>query len=321
MKCLVLGGGGFIGNQLAKRLKKQGHEVHIVDNKQWTLNDDIDFPNMLLADLTKQSTYYKLDNDYDEIYQLAADMGGCEYIFVKDNDLSIMCNSLQINLNVINWMCKHKKLNRVFFSSSACVYNEQKQMAKHNIDTREQSAYPAQPDSNYGWEKLTSERLYLAAARNAGLTTRIGRYHNVYGPGCDFEGVRAKSVGALARKVIQADEEVEIFGNGDQIRSFLHIDDCVDATIRVMRSECEDPLNIGSEQMVTINQLVDYFIDCKKKRLRKVHIPGPTGVNARTSHNDLIRFHIGWYPQVKLEDGLKETYSWIKIQLSLQEEG
>ena len=188
-------------------------------------------------------------------------------------------------------------------------------MAKHAIDTREASAYPANPDSDYGWEKLTSERLYLAAKRNYGLEVRIGRYHNVYGPECDYIGDRAKSVAALARKVIQAEDEIEIFGKGDQVRSFLYIDDCIDATINVMRSDYSEPLNIGSEQLVSINQLVDWFIELKGKKLRKKYIPGPIGVMARNSHNDLIRFHCAWYPQKKLADGLKETYQWIEDQL------
>ena len=235
MKCLVLGGGGFIGHHLANRLKKEGHEVHIVDQQWWITKED--FPNFLIGDLTKASTFLKLDTDFDEVYQLAADMGGAMYVFTQENDANIMLNSLQININVINWMKKHKKVKRVFFSSSACVYNENNQMSKHSIDTRESSAYPANPDSDYGWEKLTSERLYLAAARNYGLDVRIGRYHNVYGPECDYLGNRPKSVAALSVKVIQAEEEIEIFGTGDQVRSFLYIDDCIDATLNVMRSD------------------------------------------------------------------------------------
>jgi GDP-D-mannose 3',5'-epimerase len=313
MKCLVLGGGGFIGHHLANRLKKEGHEVHIVDQQWWITQED--FPNFIVGDLTKPATFLKLDTDYDEIYQLAADMGGAMYVFTKENDANIMLNSLQININVINWMKKHKKLKRVFFSSSACVYNEHNQMAKHAIDTREASAYPANPDSDYGWEKLTSERLYLAAKRNYGLEVRIGRYHNVYGPECDYLGIRPKSVAALSVKVIQAEDEIEIFGKGDQVRSFLYIDDCIDATINVMRSDYSEPLNIGSEQLVSINQLVDWFIELKGKKLRKKYIPGPIGVMARNSHNDLIRFHCAWYPQKKLSDGLKETYQWIEDQL------
>jgi len=314
MKCLVLGGGGFIGHHLANRLKKEGHDVHIVDRNWWITKED--FPNFLIADLTKASTFLKLDTDFDEVYQLAADMGGAEYVFTQENDANIMLNSLQININVINWMKKNKKVKRVFFSSSACVYNQHKQMAKHNIDTREPSAYPAHPDSDYGWEKLISERLYLAAARNYNLEVRIGRYHNVYGPECDYIGDKAKSVAALARKVIQAEEEVEIFGTGDQTRTFLFIDDCIDATTNVMRSDYSEPLNIGSEELVSINQLVAWFIELKGKKLRKKYIPGPIGVLARTSNNDLIRFHCGWYPQKKLSDGLKETYQWIEGQLT-----
>ena len=318
MKCLILGGGGFIGHHLARKLQNEGNDVHIGDIGWW-LDENHDY-KVFIGDLTDVSTFDQFDTDYDEIYQLAADMGGCEYIFVKHNDLKIMLNSLQINMNLLNWISKHRKMNRIFFSSSACVYNENNQLSIQNIDTREASAYPAQPDSDYGWEKLTSEKLYLAAARNTGLITRIGRYHNVYGPESDFEGVRAKSVAALARKVILADNEVEIFGTGDQVRTFLHIDDCVDATIKVMRSGYKEPLNIGSEQLVSINELVDYFITLKNTRIRKKYVPGPTGVHARTSNNDLIKHHLEWEPKVTLAKGLKETYEWIKEQLSSQAE-
>lgn len=321
MKCLILGGGGFIGHHLARRLKKEGNEVHIAD-LGWWLDDNHDY-TVILGDLTKPSTWLKLDNNYDEVYNLAADMGGAEYIFTKNNDAKIMLNSLQITMHCINWMVKNKKVKRVFFSSSACVYNQNNQMSRHHIDTREQSAYPACPDSDYGWEKLTSERLYLAAARNLGLEVRIGRYHNVYGPESDFKGIRAKSVAALARKVIEATTEVEIFGTGNQVRSFLYIDDCIDATIRVMRCDYDQPLNIGSNEAITINQLVDKFIEFKgmKNKMKKVYVDGPTGVNARNSHNDLIQFHTGWYPATNVVHGLEATYKWIEQQLLFQDVG
>lgn len=315
MNILVLGAGGFIGNHLVDRLKSQGHTVWGVDLKYPDFTKTkADY--FLLGDLTEYSTYVRVsDQQFDEVYQLAADMGGALYIFSGDYDNVIMQNNVQINLNLLKFLRQTSQQARVFYSSSACMYPLHNQLDPANPNCAEDSAYPANPDSEYGWEKLFSERLFLTEAKNTGLTARIARYHNVYGPNGTWDGDRAKSPAAICRKVIQATDTIEIIGSGKQTRSFLYINDCVDATIQLMRSDIDFPLNIGSEEMVTINQLVDVACSIENKKLTKIHVPGPQGVAGRNSDNKLINEHLNWNPKFTLAQGINETYLWIKSQV------
>jgi nucleoside-diphosphate-sugar epimerase len=260
-----------------------------------------------------------VDRRFDEVYQLAADMGGAGFIFTGENDADIMHNSAMVNLNMVE-ACKNRNIRRVFYSSSACMYPAHNQTDPDAPVTREDSAYPADPDSEYGWEKLFSERLYLAANRNYGMECRVARYHNIFGPEGTWAGGREKAPAALCRKIAEAPDggEIEIWGDGLQTRSFLYVDECIEGSLRLMRSDFTGPVNIGSEEMVTINQLAEMIMSVAGKRLRIRHIPGPLGVRGRNSHNRLIKEKLGWEPSQPLRDGIAATYPWIERQVQLR---
>lgn len=316
VRTLVLGGGGFIGSHLVKRLKREGHWVRAVDLKfpEFAPTEADDF---LLGDLRDPLICREaVDQRFDEVYQLAADMGGAGYIFTGDHDAEVMHNSATINLNVVE-QCRRRNVRRVFYSSSACMYPEHNQLDPDNPKTAEDSAYPANPDSEYGWEKLFSERLYLAYARNHGMAARIARFHNIFGPEGTWRGGREKAPAAVCRKVAEAREggDIEIWGDGRQTRSFLYIDECLEGVLRLMRSDFAGPVNIGSEEMVTINQLAEMAIGLSGKSLRIRNVQGPTGVRGRNSDNRLIGEKLGWQPTRPLREGLSVTFDWIRNQL------
>jgi GDP-D-mannose 3',5'-epimerase len=323
-KALVLGGGGFIGSHLSKRLKEEGYWVRSVDIKEKPDFFDAteicnEYMSIDLRDAKKASLAFLAPDQssleeysFDEVYQLAADMGGAGYIFTGDNDYDVMSNSAAININVCNLAIKFN-VKRIFYSSSACIYPKHNQIDPNNPNCEESSAYPAHPDSEYGWEKLFSERLYFSAMRNKGLDVRVARYHNVYGPYSSWNNGKEKAPAAICRKVIENDTEIEIWGNGSQTRSFLYIEDALDATIKLLRQDkFKEVVNIGSEEMVSINQLVDYTCEIANKKLIKNHIKGPIGVMGRNSDNKLIESTIGWKPKYTLKEGLAETYRWIQ---------
>jgi nucleoside-diphosphate-sugar epimerase len=317
---LVLGAGGFIGNHLVTRLKKEGYWVRGVDLKYPEYQDKSDADDFIIGDLKdmdviKKSFYfYNRSNSFDEVYQLAADMGGAGYIFSGENDANVMHNSAMINLNVAQQAVK-TKVGKIFYSSSACMYPEHNQMDPNNPNCEESSAYPANPDSEYGWEKLFSERLYLAYNRNYGLNVRIARFHNIFGPKGTWDGGKEKAPAAMCRKVINATSEIEIWGDGNQTRSFLYIDECLEGVRRLMESDCLEPVNIGSDEMVTINELVDIACSIENKQLVRYHIDGPLGVRGRNSDNKFIKEQIGWAPDYPLSKGIEKTYNWIKTQI------
>jgi GDP-D-mannose 3',5'-epimerase len=257
-----------------------------------------------------------LDTRFDEVYQLAADMGGAGYIFTGENDAEVMHNSSQINLNVLE-ACRRRNTWRVFYSSSACIYPEHRQTDPNNPGLKETDAYPAAPDSEYGWEKLFSERLYLAYARNHGFDVHIARYHNVFGPEGAWNDGKEKAPAAICRKVAVADDggELEIWGDGEQTRSFLYIDECIEGTVRLLRSDCHGPVNIGSDELISINGLAAMAADIAGKRVRPRHIPGPLGVRGRNSNNAMIQEKLGWRPSQPLRGGLAKTYEWINLQV------
>ena len=315
-QALVMGAGGFIGSHLVARLKGQGYWVRGADLKHpefsRTVADDF-----LIGDLRHAATCRRIvDRPFDEVYQLAADMGGAGFVFTGDNDADIMHNSALINLQVLE-ACRAKKIKRMFYSSSACMYPRYNQTDAKRPVCSEDSAYPADPDSEYGWEKLFSERLYLAFARNHGMQVRIGRYHNIFGPEGVWCGGREKAPAALCRKVACAPDggAIEIWGDGRQTRSFLYIDECLEGTLRLMRSAFCGPVNIGSEEMVSINQLARMIIAFSGKRLKIRHVRGPQGVRGRNSDNRLIKRKLGWKPSLPLSDGLIRTYEWINGQV------
>jgi nucleoside-diphosphate-sugar epimerase len=314
---LVCGAGGFIGSHMVNRLKVEGFWVRGIDLKHpefWeTIADDF-----IIGDLREKYVCRKvIDRKFDEVYQFAADMGGAGYVFTGENDADIMHNSIAININVLD-ACLNRNIERIFYSSSACVYPEYNQLDPENPNCSEDSSYPAAPDSEYGWEKLFSERLYLAFQRNKGLEVRIGRYHNIFGPFGVFNNGREKAPAAICRKVASAQkgEAIEIWGDGNQTRSFLYIDECIEGTLRLTRSNWSGPVNIGSSEMVTINQLADMAMEIANKKLPKRHIEGPLGVRGRTSDNQLIFQKLGWRPSWPLKKGLQKTYEWIASQLS-----
>lgn len=313
---LVCGAGGFIGHHLVKRLKAEGYWVRGVDLKfpRFSASSADDF---VIGDLRQQGFVNSIvDRHFDEIYQLAADMGGAGYIFTGDHDADVMHNSATINLNVLD-AAYRRNCRRIFYSSSACIYPEYNQLDPDNPKCSEDSAYPAAPDSEYGWEKLFSERLYLAYARNHGMDVRIARYHNIFGPEGSWNDGKEKAPAALCRKIAQAfdGDGIEIWGDGRQTRSFLYIDECVEATLRLTRSGWTGPVNIGSEEMVSIDELVDLIAKIAGKTIEKRHIEGPTGVRGRNSDNRLIRERLGWAPSVALAAGLAKTYGWINSQV------
>jgi nucleoside-diphosphate-sugar epimerase len=313
---LVLGAGGFIGNHLVRELKRDGFWVRGVDLKYSEFSEP-QADDFVIGDL-RDALFCKqmIDRRFDEIYQLAADMGGAGYIFTGENDAMIMHNSASINLNVLD-ACVKRNIQRIFYSSSACMYPAYNQEDPTNPNCAEDSAYPAAPDSEYGWEKLFSERLYLAYQRNYGIETRVARFHNVFGPLGTWTGGKEKAPAAMCRKVAETPNNgtIEIWGDGLQTRSFLYVDECLDGTRRLMRSHFPGPVNIGSDEMVTINQLVSMVMDIAGKTLTVVHKPGPLGVRGRNSDNRLIKQRLGWAPSQSLRKGLEQTYDWIERQV------
>jgi nucleoside-diphosphate-sugar epimerase len=316
-KALVLGGGGFIGSNMVNRLKAEGFWVRAVDLKypEFSETQADDFIQGDLRDPVVCRS--AVDQKFDEVYQFAADMGGAGFVFTGENDADIMHNSALINLNVLE-ACLRRNSKKIFYSGSACMYPEHNQMDPDNPNCEESSAYPANPDSEYGWEKLFSERLYMAFARNYGFESRIARYHNIFGPEGTWQGGREKAPAAICRKVAMAadGDEIEIWGDGKQTRSFLIIDECIEGSLKLMRSDFMGPVNIGSDEMVTINQLVDMVAGVAGKQIIKKHIPGPEGVRGRNSDNNLIKEKLGWAPSNSLKWGLEKTYPWILEQIN-----
>jgi len=316
MRAVVCGAGGFIGSHLVKRLQSEGYWVRGVDLKypEYSPTTANDFIKGDLRDpmICREA----FDQPFDQVYQLAADMGGAGYVFTGLNDADIMHNSALINLNVLE-SCHRRNIKRVFYSSSACMYPEHNQLDPLNPNCAEESAYPANPDSEYGWEKLFSERLYLAFGRNHGMQVRIARFHNIFGPEGTWTGGKEKAPAAMCRKVAEAMEggELEMWGDGQQTRSFLFIDECLEGVRRLMDSDWTGPVNIGSEEMVTINQLAEMAMKIAGKKLSIKHIPGPLGVRGRNSDNRLYREKLGWAPSRPLAEGLGKTYKWIGGQI------
>tara|TARA_R100001460_G_scaffold75423_1_gene116551 strand:+ start:845 stop:1897 length:1053 start_codon:yes stop_codon:yes gene_type:complete len=341
---LVLGAGGFIGSHMVKRLRAEGYWVRGVDLKRPEFSET-ESNEFIVTDLTHYAqvrecmkfkgysgNHYndiadKFVKPFDEIYQFAADMGGAGFVFSGDNDAEIMQNSVSINLNVLRVAEEmgrgSKNYPKIFYSSSACMYPEHNQLDPDNPDCREESAYPANPDSEYGWEKLFSERLYFAYNRNHGIPVRVARYHNIFGPEGTWEGGREKAPAAICRKVAYLPDEggaIEVWGDGLQTRSFLFVDECVEATWRLMQSDFQGPVNIGSEEMVSINQLVDTAAKVAGKEVQKLHkLDAPLGVRGRNSNNDLVREKLGWDYSQTLEEGIRKTYNWIQRQIKKQE--
>jgi nucleoside-diphosphate-sugar epimerase len=350
---LVLGAGGFIGSHMVKRLKKEGYWVRGVDLKYPEFSDteadefiqgdlrDKSFVERVIQYKGEQGNFYesvpyRYIEPFHEIYQFAADMGGAGFIFTGENDADIMQNSASINLNLLDAQQKLNEtfdgsegwsecnrpcldwITKIFYSSSACMYPEYNQLDPDNPDCREESAYPAAPDSEYGWEKLFSERLFLTYSRNYGMPVCVARYHNIFGPEGTWKGGREKAPAAICRKVAYLPEQggdIEVWGDGEQTRSFLFIDECIEATWRLMQSDFKGPVNIGSEEMVTINQLVDTAAKVSGKEVGKNHIDGPLGVRGRNSNNDLIRKELDWDYSQTLEEGIRKTYNWIEQQI------
>ena len=351
---LVLGAGGFIGSHMVKRLRAEGYWVRGVDLKHTEFSKseahefvegdlcDVDFVRRVIQFKGYQGNFlaevpYQHIRPFDEIYQFAADMGGAGFIFTGENDADIMHNSASINLNVLEEVRKlnetfdgevkewteanRPKLDqptKIFYSSSACIYPEYAQEETDNPGLKENDAYPAAPDSEYGWEKLFSERLYFSYNRNHGIPVRVARYHNIFGPEGTWQGGREKAPAAICRKVAYLPEQggaIEVWGDGEQTRSFLYIDECIEATRRLMDSDFMGPVNIGSEEMVTINELVDTAARVAGKEVQKIHIDGPLGVRGRNSNNDLIREKLDWDYSQTLEEGIRKTYTWIDSQI------
>ncbi len=314
---LVLGAGGFIGSHLVKRLKKDGFWVRGADIKYPDFSDT-EADDFVIVDLRKQSEVARvIDRRFEEVYQLAADMGGAGYIFTGENDADVMTNSIQININILEFARK-RNIKNIFYSSSACIYPEHNQLDPDNPICSESTAYPANPDSEYGWEKLFSERLYFAYNRNHSMNCCVGRYHNIYGEEGTYFGGKEKVPAALCRKIAKANNEgsIDVWGDGKQTRSFLHINDCVEATILLMRNQFRGPVNIGSEEMISINNLAKKIINISKKELSINNLPGPEGVRGRNSDNKLIEEKLNWRPILSLDEGLKLTYNWISEQIT-----
>ncbi len=332
---LVLGGGGFIGGHLARRLKSEGFNVRIADIKPsheyWDLSEicheytsgDLRDP-VFVKDIMSHNTP---GSTFDEVYQLAADMGGAGYIFTGENDANVMHNSALINLNVV-YEAARNSVKNIFYSSSACMYPEHNQLDRLNPNCEESSAYPANPDSEYGWEKLFSERLFLAFNRNYGLNVKIARYHNIFGPMGTWSGGKEKAPAAMCRKAVEATDELEVWGDGSQTRSFMYVDECVEATLRLMRQDnFRGPVNIGSEEMVSINELAQIALSISGKNHVKIkNIYGhefeekygfkcPVGVMGRNSDNRLYEEKLGWSSKATLTDGMKKTYPWVEEQV------
>jgi nucleoside-diphosphate-sugar epimerase len=316
-RVLVNGAGGFIASHLVKRLKSEGYWVRGADIKrpEYSATAADEF---VVGDLRDPNVVASVVNGVEDVYQLAADMGGAGYIFTGEHDAAVMHNSVLINLNTLQ-LGTEAGVKRFFYSSSACIYPEHNQMDPLNPVCTESSAYPAGPDSEYGWEKLFSERLYLSYMRNYGVTVRVARFHNIFGPDGTWDGGKEKAPAALCRKVAQAPEgsEIEIWGDGMQTRSFLYVDECVEGVRRLMESDFVGPVNIGSEEMVTINQLAELVMQVAGKKLSIRHIKGPLGVRGRTSDNRLIFEKLGWRPSRPLTEGLEKTYTWVAAQVEM----
>lgn len=318
-KALVLGAGGFIGGHLVKFLQNKGFWVRGVDLKHHKFfEDDVGADDFVVGDLRDRDVVDDvIDEDVDLVCQLAADMGGAGFVFTGDNDASIMHNSSIINLHVCELMVE-KGVENVLYTSSACMYPEEKQMEMHTpFDLKEEDAYPANPDSEYGWEKLFSERVYKAFSRNYDLNVNIARLHNIFGPQGAWRGGREKAPAAICRKVAEAEdgENIEVWGHGEQIRTFLHIDECLEGFERLLTSDFSGPVNIGSDEIIDIDGLVDMVADIAGKDIGKNHVPGPIGVEARSSNNDLIEEKLGWKPQKPLKEGMTELYNWVEKQV------
>jgi GDP-D-mannose 3', 5'-epimerase len=334
---LVFGAGGFIGSHMVRRLKSEGYWVRGVDLKHPDFSKT-EADEFIVADLSNYTNverliefsgtagnYYsniafKFKDTFDEIYQFAADMGGAGYIFTGDNDAKIMENSALINLNLLKAQrelndAKGVNKTKIFYSSSACMYPQEIQDSENNPGLKESDAYPANPDSEYGWEKLFSERLFLAYNKNYKIPVSIARYHNIYGPEGTWRGGKEKAPAAICRKVIMSNGEVEVWGDGHQTRSFLYIDECIEATRRLVKSDFTGPVNIGSEEMVSINELVQIAASVENKSISVVNVNGPTGVRGRNSNNELVRASLGWDYSMSLRDGIEKTYKWIKDQI------
>lgn len=328
---LVLGGGGFIGSHMVKHLKAEGYYVRAVDLKKpdFSPTEAHDFQIFDLRNHAGLNQIMTAPNKttFDEIYQFAADMGGAGYIFTGEHDADVMHNSLQINLNVLDVLQKMNTVGKVnktkiFYSSSACMYPEHNQMDPENPNCAESSAYPANPDSEYGWEKLMSERLYLAYHRNYGIPVAIARFHNIFGPEGTWDGGKEKAPAAMCRKVAQVEDggTIDVWGKGDQTRSFLIIDECIEGVRRLMKSDSLEPTNIGSEEMISINDLVKLVASVANKKININNIDGPTGVRGRNSDNKLIFATLGWKPSKSLRDGIAVTYEWISQQVAKQKQ-
>lgn len=314
-KALVCGAGGFIGGHLVKRLKEEGYWVRGVDLKENEYgNRQAD--EFILGDLRSPEVAEQATQDMDEVYQLAADMGGAGYIFTGEHDAAVMHNSALCNLHVLE-ASRQAGVKKIFYSSSACMYPEYNQKDPDNPRCSEDSAYPAMPDSEYGWEKLFSERLYLSYYRNYGTEVRIARFHNIFGPQGTWAGGREKAPAALCRKVVETEGggSIEVWGDGQQTRSFLYIDECIEGVRRLMESDCTEPVNIGSEEMISINDFARMIISISGKDIRIRNIPGPEGVRGRNSDNQLIHAELGWKPSRPLREGIAQTYRWIEQQV------
>lgn len=316
-KVLVNGAGGFIGGHLVKRLKAEGYWVRGVDLKHHEFSA-LPTDEFVQGNLCDQRLASEVVEGIDEIYQLAADMGGAGYIFTGDHDADVMRNSATINLNMLE-LGQKAGVEKIFYSSSACIYPEYNQRDPQNPKCSEESAYPAAPDSEYGWEKLFSERLYLSYMRNYGIKVYIARFHNIFGPEGTWTGGKEKAPAAMCRKVAEAEDggEIEIWGDGEQTRSFLYIDECLEGVRRLVESDWPGPVNIGSEELVTINQLAEIAMKIANKKLTMRHIDGPLGVRGRNSDNHLITQKLGWSPSRPLHDGMVKTYDWIQQQVSV----
>lgn len=315
-KVIVLGAGGFIGGHLVTHLKSLGYWVRGVDQKthEYKKNDADEF---IIADLREYSSVnLVIDNTFDEVYQLAADMGGAEFVFSGINDADIIHNSAMINLHVCD-ICVKKNIKKIFYSSSACIYPEHNQMDPNNPNCEESTAYPANPDSDYGWEKLLSERIYLAYKRNKNLNVKIARFHNIFGPLGTWNGGREKAPAAICRKVIMSNDKIDIFGNGCQTRSFLYIDECIEGIRRLMESDFNKPINLGSSEVISINDFAKMIISISNKKIKINNIDvKQIGVRGRNSDNTLIKEVLKWSPTQSLYDGIKNTYEWISTQLN-----